>query len=186
MGVILALYLNNRVQNSTDNYLNRMVSILRMPIFKGYTHLYKDSKLLQFLHSMRIYHDENPYEFNALSKLTNNFIALSDAIQNGQDPEGYNANYDILKGHKIQILNIFQSLIYVTPHVENRLTFYQNGMVELESLLNYHIDRVHSYVTAKNNQVITIHSKFPRRDEIQGPVKDITLSVSNRYNYFGI
>jgi hypothetical protein len=183
-GVAIVLYLNSRAVSNIDGYINNMVRIMQLPLFQKRKNLYKDSKLLQFLNEIRIYHAENPYAFTSLTALTDDFIGLSEELLSGSDRE-YNPKYDILKHMKIRILNIFHAFIYVTPMIESRLTFYQDSMKKLEELLNYHIDKVHTFVVNKNNQVITIHSKFPRRDELSGPPKDLSMSVVNRYNYFG-
>ena len=175
-GLAVVLYLNSRSSSVLTSYIQDMTKIMDNPIFKPYSHLYRDSKLLQFLHSIRVYHSENPYTFTDLTIDIDNYIALSDAIIAGAE-RWYNEQYEMLKAAKVKILNTFHSFIFVTPHITSRLNFYQERMGELEHLLNYHIDKIHTHVVQKNNQEITTMSKFPRRNEIPGPGGD-------RFAYF--
>ena len=184
IGIAVVVYLNSKADSNISLYLNSMMRILDDPIFKPYKHLYLDSKLLQFLHESRVYHVENPIGFSRLVKLIDNFIELTEAILSERQRD-FNEQYEMLKSIKIRILNLYQAFVYVTPHIDSRLTFYQGNLKKLETLLNYHIDRVHTFVVNKNNQDISVRSMFPLRSNIPGLPKESSMTAVDRYNYFG-
>jgi len=179
VGLVLVYYFNSKTQVSDSAFIQSMEKILADPVFSGFNHLYKDSQLLAFWDSVKIYRTDNPMAFTALVKLTDNFIALSDAILSLNTSE-YNEDYEQLKWTKTKILNNYQALIHTTPHINWRLELYQKKMVELEELLNYHIDKVHTYVVTKNSHEITIRSTFPIKNDIPG----VDPASKTSWNYF--
>jgi len=179
VGLVLVYYLNSKTQVTENAFIQSMEKILADPIFQDYKNLYKDSQLLGFLDSIRIYKSDNPMAFGALLKLTDNYILQADTILTLNTSE-YNEDYEQLKWTKTKILNNYQALIHTTPHINWRLELYQNKMVELEKLLNYHIDKVHSYVVTKNSHEITIRSTFPMKNDIPGK----TPGKTTTWDYF--
>ncbi len=172
----LIFYLNSKTDFLLNKFINEMTTILDNPVFRKYKHLYKDSELLTFLDAIKVYQTDNPAGYHELVKHIDNFISLSHTW----DSE-YNENYDLLKMNKIKILNIFHGFIFTTPHMNYRLKIYYAKLAELEKLLNYHIDKMHTRVVLKNSHEITIRSKFPRRNDIPG--YNIT-DYSSPFNYF--
>jgi len=180
VGLLIVYYLNEKNIDEGTNFLTDMKSILSLPMLKTHInkHLYYDSELLQFLYNNKENYKYNPVVYNTLVKQIDVFLSLVKDIEIGK--EKINMDYEVLREYKINILNTYHSFIHTVPHTDASNASFHISIKNLENLLNYHIDKSHSTVVAKNNKEITIDTKFPYRN---GPTGFDSRNSPN-YNFF--
>jgi hypothetical protein len=182
-GIVVALviiyYINNSNENLDSAYFAKMERIMADPILKGKNWLYLDSEILDFLFKIRFMYAYNPGAFTNLVNQIDEFLKLTHDLETGT--ERYNFDYSTLKEQKGKIMNTFHAFVHSIPVGTVSTKSYEYYMRELERLLNYQIDRMHTLVVTKNNdKPIDITTAFPVKNEIKGV--DPTYNAS--YNYF--
>lgn len=180
VGICVILYFNEKDRVTNSNFLIKMKSILAQPCLKPhlYKDLYRDSELVIFLDYYKEYYFYNPDAYNTIVRHINDFLIMSTDVNVS---DNYHSDYEILRELKLSILNIFHSFVYRIPHAAATNDKYQKGLIRLEKLLNYHIDKAHRVVVNRDQKSgISINSRFPHRNH----PKHYDARWHDRFEYF--
>ena len=165
--ILICVYILNEKSNQIGgNFIKDYQYILDLPEFKQYKYLYLDSEIVILVSSIRRYRYYNPAVFRRLIIDINNFLKLTTDMENDIDNMG--EIYEILEEYKFKSMNTYMSFIHKIPMTEPALDTFHVKKLELEKLLNNHLDRCYQFMTYKygktgmNNRIKFIYKNAPK------------------------
>jgi hypothetical protein len=150
---------------------------LSAPLLRDTKNFFIDSELVIFVTSHREYHEYNPATYQSMIQKIDKFLK----VVRDSEQEATGEKYEIARELKTKIMNIFHSMIHTLPHNNSATEKYQEGLIELEELLNYHLNNIYTRMSLYyGGRPVTIHTRLIHHNAIPGADR----SVNPHYSFF--
>lgn len=173
----VSFVLHEKAESSGSKFIVDMEKQLLSTLLRDTKNFFIDSEMVIFVMSHREYYEYNPATYRSMIQKIDKFLKVA----RDSEQEATGEKYEIAREIKTQVMNTYHSMIHTVPHDSSATEKYQDGLTELEKLLNFHLNNIHTRMSLYyGKRPVTIHTRLIHHNALPGA----DSTVNSHYSFF--